>query len=292
MHNSTYQPSGSSAHLGDIRAGVSNRRGPLVKLGRPRRLALAALLLVFSVIYVAGEAPARAQNATGAPAIGGVLEQGLTVAADITGISDSDGLTYEFNGTTLTTFTYQWLRVEGGVDTVIDGATEHTYLIHPADVGKKLKLRVVFDDDASNSETRTSAASATVARASHYLVSNLGQNHTYKVLPSISQTALGSAPGFGHRAQAFTTGGVGATLTAVRLRLGVWPGKTPTVSIYSDVSSAPGTSLATLTPPANPDRSTDSVEEFTHSGLSLAANTTYWVVIDAASGGLYILGTV
>ena len=224
--------------------------------------------------------------------IGGVIEVGLTVAADITGISDSDGLTYAYNGTTLETFDFQWLRVEGGVDTVIKSATDSTYLIRATDLGKQLKLRVTFKDDASNDEALTSAASATVARASHLLVSNLGQSATIDLLSSISSTALGPAPtAYAHTAQAFTVGGIGATVTGVRLRLAAWPGHVPTVSIHSDSSGSPGNSLATLAAPANPDRSTDSVEDFTHSGLSLLPNTTYWVVIEASTGSPYLAAT-
>ena len=254
---------------------------------------LATLVGAFVLLALFTQTPlVHAQNAGGAPAIRGVLEVGLTAAADITGVTDSDGLTYTYNGTTLTTFSFQWIRVDGVTETDIDGATDDTYPIQAADLGKRLKLRVTFQDDDSNEETLTSAASATVGGASHYLVGNLGQSQDFNVLSGISNTALGSAPtGYYHDAQAFTVGGVGATLTGVRLRLGAWPGSIPTVSIHTDSSGAPGTGGTTLTSPTNVDRSTASVEDFTHAGVTLTANATYWVVIEAASGKPYVGGT-
>ena len=44
-------------------------------------------------------------------------------------------------------------------------ATDSTYTLSADDLGKTLKVRVNFTDDASNEESLTSAASATVAAA-------------------------------------------------------------------------------------------------------------------------------
>ena len=93
--------------------------------------------------------------ATGAPTITGRAKVGETLTAVTTGImDDADGLTSP-------TYTYQWIRVDG-TEADIAGATSSTYTPGDDDLGKTLKVRVSFTDDASNPETLTSAATATV----------------------------------------------------------------------------------------------------------------------------------
>ena len=71
---------------------------------------------------------------------------------------DSDGLTSPG-------YTYQWVRVDGGADTDISGATSSVYTPVAADLGKTIKVKVSFTDDASNAETLTSTATAAVTAA-------------------------------------------------------------------------------------------------------------------------------
>ena len=92
--------------------------------------------------------------ATGAPTISGTAQVGETLAASTTGIADSDGLTF-------TTFTHQWLAD----DAAISGATGSTYTLVAADAGKAIKVQVSFTDDAGNTESLTSGASAAVTAA-------------------------------------------------------------------------------------------------------------------------------
>ena len=92
--------------------------------------------------------------ATGEPTITGTAQVGRTLTADTTGILDEDGLTSP-------TYTYQWIRVDG-TDDDIAGENSSTYTLVDADLGKTIKVRVSFDDDGGNTETLTSAATATV----------------------------------------------------------------------------------------------------------------------------------
>ena len=96
--------------------------------------------------------------ATGAPAITGTAQVGQTLTAVTTGIMDADGLTN-------VSYTYQWIRVDGGAETNISGATPSSYTLVGADQGKTIKVKVSFSDDASNVETLTSAATAAVRAA-------------------------------------------------------------------------------------------------------------------------------
>ena len=75
-----------------------------------------------------------------------VPKKGGELTADVSGIRDStDGVAHAF-------FHYQWLRVDGTDETGLDGETGPTYTPTGDDVGKHLKVRVVFDDDANNKE--------------------------------------------------------------------------------------------------------------------------------------------
>ena len=55
-------------------------------------------------------------------------------------------------------FLYQWLRVSGGNETPIQGASASTYRLEAADAGAKFKVRVSFTDLDGHPEARTSDA--------------------------------------------------------------------------------------------------------------------------------------
>ena len=93
--------------------------------------------------------------ATGAPTISGTAQVGETLTADVSGITDADGLTN-------VSYNYQWIANDGTTDTDIENATAATYTLVTADEGKTIKAKVSFTDDANNSETLTSDATATV----------------------------------------------------------------------------------------------------------------------------------
>ncbi len=92
--------------------------------------------------------------ATGAPGIEGTPEVGQSLKATTSGISDDDGISSAV-------FVYQWLA--GSV--AIDGATALTYVVVPGDVGKQIRVKVAFTDDAGNEESLTSEATDPVAAA-------------------------------------------------------------------------------------------------------------------------------
>ena len=103
-----------------------------------------------------GEVAAKPNSdATGAPAISGTAQVGQTLTANVTGIADEDGLDNA-------EFTYQWIRNDGTEDADIPGATGSTHTPDENDVGKTLKVRVSFTDDADHGETLTSPPTAAV----------------------------------------------------------------------------------------------------------------------------------
>ena len=109
---------------------------------------------------------------TGLPTISGTVLVEQTLTAVTTDIADEDGLNN-------VSYSYQWVRSDSGTDTEIAGATGSTYTLISADVGKTIKVRVFFTDDANNQETLTSAATATVLAKPNVLVilvDDLGYN--------------------------------------------------------------------------------------------------------------------
>ena len=96
--------------------------------------------------------------ATGKPTISGTLRVMETLTASTSAIRDADGLTG-------VTYEYQWVRVDGGTDTDIFGATESSYVLQTADAGKTVKVKVSFTDNNRNAETVVSDASAVVGSA-------------------------------------------------------------------------------------------------------------------------------
>ncbi len=100
--------------------------------------------------------PAENTPATGEPTITGTTPVGETLTVDTSAIADEDGLGN-------VSYSYQWIRNDGTNDADIGGQTGSTYTLTDEDVGKSIKVRVSFTDDADNEETLTSAATGVVA---------------------------------------------------------------------------------------------------------------------------------
>ena len=93
--------------------------------------------------------------ATGTPTITGTPQVGQTLTADISNIRDANGLTN-------VSYTYQWIRLVGSVETEIIGATGVTYEITITDTDRQLKVRVNFTDDLGYPEELESIWTAVI----------------------------------------------------------------------------------------------------------------------------------
>ena len=98
----------------------------------------------------------RNSPASGLPTISGTAEVPSELTADISGISDADGLVNA-------TFSYRWIANDGAADTEITGATSFTYTLSADDEGKTVAVRVSFIDDWGNYEELASEPTDTVA---------------------------------------------------------------------------------------------------------------------------------
>ena len=75
---------------------------------------------------------------------------GQVLTADASGIADVDGLP------DVSAFAWQWVRVDGGNEADIDGATGSTYRPVAADAGKQVRVRVSFTDKLGGEESAIS----------------------------------------------------------------------------------------------------------------------------------------
>ena len=89
--------------------------------------------------------------AIGKPTISGTPQVSQTLTTSTSDIADTNGLTG-------VSWRYQWIRIAGTTETAITGATSSMYTLASADQGKKVKVRVSFQDDAGFAEARTSVA--------------------------------------------------------------------------------------------------------------------------------------
>ena len=136
--------------------------------------------------------------ATGEPTIDNAAPRvGDVLTADGSGISDADGPASP-------TFTWQWIRVSGGTDTRIAGATSASYTVVAADLGATLKVEATFTDDGGTEETVESAETAAVGEA----------------LPTVTVTPVTTPVTEGSDA-VFRLARTGDTAARLRLRLSI-----------------------------------------------------------------------
>ena len=169
--------------------------------------AKAALLLICLMAALAFQQVFQAHaQSTGIPTITGTAKAGAPLKADTSAISDPEGIS---DGA----FTYQWVLSDQVADTDILGADGPHYIPWDGDIGKRLKVRVSYTDDANNQEgPLTSAASHTVARnpagpviwSGTVTAANLGNmRHGYSTVPGDLGGSI-SAATFTYRGSAFT----------------------------------------------------------------------------------------
>ena len=88
-------------------------------------------------------------SSTGHPSIEGSPKFRSTLTAGLGNIDDPNGLEDAV-------YSYQWVRIDKGIETDIPSADGSTYSITSDDIDKSLKVAVTFTDDHGYSETRSS----------------------------------------------------------------------------------------------------------------------------------------
>ena len=223
---------------------------------------------------------------TGAPALSGTAQVSQSLIADVSGIADANGVSDD-------AFAFQWIRVDAGAETDIDGASGQSYFPTDDDIGKQLKVRVVFDDDAGfEAYPLTSEASAEVepppeTAAAAVQVSNSGQTAGFYSPLNATTTARGQEFRTGPNLHGYVLESVGLVLD---LDLDVSRAGSTRVRLHESSGGAPGDVLCTLDNPAFTALISD-VERFAFpsSGTAcpeLAPNTTYFAVVDRTGSNL------
>ena len=157
--------------------------------------------------------------------------------------------------------------------TLTDADTNTAAFDFDLDVGPNVVKVKVTAEDGTTTETYT----VRIRRAeADLLVSNLGQYSNAGICISTPNTGL---------ATQFTTGSEtdGYLITQVRLNIDAESGTIPGVSIYSDSSGQPGSSLKILTNPGAVT-TTRTEHDFGADNYKLDPSTSYWIVIERASG--------
>ena len=223
--------------------------------------------------------------ATGAPSITGAPRAGGMLTVDLSGITDPEG-------TDAAEFTYQWIRIDGDSEADIPNATRPTYRPTDEDADKTIKVKVSFTDDEGFPEgPLTSEATATIV-AADVLVKNTGQATITGVSSPLSTSST-------KRAQAFTTGpnSDGYDLDSIGVRFHdiastSTAGGELTATLNQQSNTTPGEVVCTLANPAS--FSSSGIQTFTAPSTgtkcpTLAANTTYFIVIERANNNSHTI---
>ena len=113
----------------------------------------------------ASPTPPPNRRAAGIPLIDGERRVGKTLTADITGITDPEGLSNP-------RFTYSWIRGDGVDEESIAGEESETYTLTDDDVGQRIRTLVTFLDNEEERETAVGPATSVITPDPRVLVSN------------------------------------------------------------------------------------------------------------------------
>ena len=117
----------------------------------------------------ASPTPPPNRHAAGVPLVHGERRVGKTLTADITGITDPEGLSDP-------RFTYSWIRGDGVDEESITGEESETYTLKDDDAGQRIKTLVTFLDNEEGRETAVGPATSIITPDPRVLVSNTAKS--------------------------------------------------------------------------------------------------------------------
>ena len=168
---------------------------------------------------------------------------------------------------------------ESTADSTVKFYVDLTGAVHAKVSSEAYYSRVTITDTGSSGTTTSTGTGTTTTGSGTTTTTGTDLSDNLSGTSGGSETATGST----YLSASFTTT-TATTLTQVTLLLDQVSSGTATVSIYTDSGSEPGTLVATLTSPSNYSSALASTIFSSSSGVSLTANTTYWVVLKASSG--------
>ena len=209
------------------------------------------------------------------------VDEGGILYAHTLDIADDDGL--PFSGSTdsevfFDQYTYQWIRVDGNNETNI-GADSPRYSLVDADIGKLIKVRVSFMDDADNAESLTSLPFGPVTEPAPLpspttLVGNTGQSGS--ATANITQQYAMEFE-LGSHGQGYEISGVSIDLAAApsSLTVSLWIGD------HSNRGSSPRAKLFDF---ENPASFQVGLNEFTAPAGALAYHNVHYYIVLSGFG--------
>ena len=236
-------------------------------------------------ITVNGHATPANTDATGRPRVLASAEGARYLFADTFDIADGNGLPFtgSVSSTIEFTYSYKWIRVDGGTETNI-GSDSPRYELVDADIGKQIKVEVSFTDRNNYSESVTSLPFSPIAepassRPPSTLVSNTGQS-TSAVANITQQYAMEFM--LGSHGQGYEISSVSLELAAVpsALTVSLWIGD------HSALSSGQRTKLFDF---ENPDPFAVGLNNFTApADLVAYPRVRYYIVLSGFGASLSI----
>ena len=210
----------------------------------------------------------------------GTTSYTVTVAGSVSRIKIEP--TANDSNATITYLNYSNVTLD---DADTDTAVFDLDLVEGSDV---VKVKVTAEDGTTK---RTYTLRISRA-ATNQLLSNLGQTTSEVEFRLTNSAALVFDIPSDAVAVMFTTGDEpgGYRLSTLHLVMGKTVSSIPQISVYTDDSGEPGTSLKTLTNPASIPVQLEEVQ-FDADNYPLQSNTPYWIVIeDASSTGVVFVG--
>ena len=187
-----------------------------------------------------------------------------------------------------TNATVEFMDEHGSTMTALYENDDFHWVEYDIDVGNNVFRVKVTAEDASTTKTYQ----VTITREALTLVSNLGQ-----IIDDTDVLGINIGSGIiSANATQFTTGtnAAGYEISAVQMDIGIIGNSIPMVSIYSDSTNSPHSSIKVLTNPSNlPSVTRTEYDDgyinigqpnFAASNLKLEPNKKYWLVIEEASG--------
>ena len=242
-----------------------------------------------NAIVTANSATGVVTYSTGTPAVS-VASPAVTVGTSGTG---SLSFVVSLSAASANTVTVAYSTADGtavagtdytatsGTLTFAAGTTSQTVTVPVAGettsaASKTLTLNLT---GATNTSNATASATGTI----NYTTAS-GQATVLSSNLTATSAGTEATTGTTYNAVSFTTGTSSYTLTAVDLLLAETVTGTATAAIYSSVTNEPASLIGTLTSPTSYSTTLADTQFTSSGGITLAANTTYWVVLAANSG--------
>ena len=227
-------------------------------------------------------------TASGVPTISGTPREDHVLTAAVSGISDPNGIDPD-------AYEYVWETYDGDEYVDISGAEGASYRTRTADVGKRIRVHVYFNDIGGNHEGPLTSVNTDPIVAANVLVGNTGQTVNTSLGTSLSTTVPRIAQGFstGSDTQGYTLESIGVWFKNIGIPASAGAALTATLNAGGNDGNPAGP-LCTLNDPSSFSGSGVNTFAGTSTCPTLKANLTYFLVVEhdgVTPGAVTLAGT-